>query len=162
MSKQRQKWRCPHCSQRSARRWNLEVHIKRRHNGKGEPINEEELKEFNDKISNQFSYHNQPYSVNDLSRESGKGKEKEQDMIDIMYQEVIERKEKLRKIKEIKSFYCELSTLSSSSQQPITVTGLGQSPIIQQIITSITTTTAPSQPAPRQPTQSSEEQVQKK
>jgi hypothetical protein len=163
LSKQRQKWRCPHCSQRSARRWNLEVHIKRWHNGKGEPINEEELKEFNDKISNQFSYHNQPYSVNDLSRESGKGKEKEQDMIDIMYKEVIERKEKLRKIKEIKSFYCELSTLSSSSQQPITVTGLIQTPVIQPIIPPITTT-APLQPTPPQPAQSSqeEEQEQKK
>ncbi len=159
MSKQRQKWCCPYCSQRSSRRWNLEVHIKRRHNGIGEPIDEEELKQFKDEISNQFLYHNQPYSLNDLSRESSKGKEKEQDMIDIMYQEVIERKEKLRKIKEIKSFFYELSSLSSLQQQPI-ITGLIQAPVLPPIIPPITTT-APLQPAPPQPTQSSQEQEQK-
>ena len=156
MTKQsRKKWCCLHCSQRSARHWNLKVHIKRRHNGIGEPIDEEELKDFKDKISNQFFYHNQPYSVNDLSRENGKVKEKEQDMIDVMYKMVIEHKEKVMKIKEIKSFIYELSSLSSS-QQSITVAGLGQTPIIQPTIPPIATT-APMQPTPPQPAQSSQE-----
>jgi hypothetical protein len=58
------------------------------------------------------------------------------------------------KIKEIKSFFNELSSLSySSSQRP--VTSLIQTPIIQPIIPPITTT------AP-QPAQSSQEQEQKK
>jgi hypothetical protein len=165
MSKQsRKRWCCLNCSQRSARHWNLEVHIKRWHNGIGEPINEEELKEFKDKKSNQFFYHKHPYSVNDLSLRSGKGKEKEQDIIDIMHKIVIEHKEKLRKVKEIKSFFYELTSLSSSffsSQQPVTITSLIQTPIIQPIIPPPVTTTAPLQPAPLQPTQSSEEQVQK-
>lgn len=29
---------CPHCDQKSTRRWNLETHIKRRHGGAGRPI----------------------------------------------------------------------------------------------------------------------------
>jgi hypothetical protein len=158
-SQSRKKWCCLQCSQRSARRWNLKVHIKRRHNGIGEPIDEEKSNEIKDMMSNQFAYHNHPYSVNDLTLRSGKGKEKEQDIIDVMYEIVIERKEKLRKIKEIKSFFNELYSLSSSSQQP--VTSLIQTPIIQPIIPSIITT-APLQPTPPQPTQSSQEQGQKK
>jgi hypothetical protein len=89
---------------------------------------------------------------------SQKGKEKERDIIDEIYQMVIERKEKLRKIKEIKSFFNELSSLSSSSQQPITITGLGQTPIIQPIIPPITTTARLQLTPPPQPAQSSEEQ----
>ena len=161
MSNAKRKWHCPYCSQDSSRHWNLKVHIKRRHNGIREPIDEEEFHKIKNKMGNQFFYNNQSYSVNDLLVGSWKGKEKEQDIIDIMYQVVIERKEKLRKIKEIKSFYYELSTLSSSLQQPITVTGLGQMPIIQPTIPPIATT-APTQPAPPQPAQSSQEQEEKK
>jgi hypothetical protein len=95
--------------------------------------------------------------VNDLSEESQKGKEKERDIIDEIYQMVIEQKEKVRKIKEIKSFFIELSSSSSSSQQP--VTGLIQTPIIQPIIPSVTKTT-PLQQTP-QPAQSSEEEQRK-
>ncbi len=161
MSNAKRKWHCPYCSQDSSRHWNLKVHIKRRHNGIREPIDEEEINKIKNKMSNQFFYNNQSYSVNDLLVRSWKGKEKEQDIIDIMYQVVIERKEKLRKIKEIKSFFYELSTLSSSSQQPITVTGLGQMPITQPTIPPIATT-APTQPSPPQPAQSSQEQEEKK
>jgi hypothetical protein len=161
MSKQsRKKWCCLQCSQRSARNWNLKVHIKRRHNGIGEPI-DEESNEIKDIMSNQFFYHKHPYSVNDLLVGSQKGKEKEQDMIDEIYQMVIERKEKLRKIKEIKNFFNELSSLSSTSSLQHPVTTLIQTPIIQPIIPPITTT-APLQPTPPQPAQSSQEQEQKK
>ena len=31
-------WRCPYCSQTSSRHWNMQVHIKRRHSGIGEPL----------------------------------------------------------------------------------------------------------------------------
>ena len=72
--KQRQNWCCPHCSQRSARHWNLKVHIKRRHNGIREPIDEERFNKIKDKMSNQFFYNNQSYSVNDLLVGSWKGK----------------------------------------------------------------------------------------
>jgi hypothetical protein len=57
------------------------------------------------------------------------GKEKEQDMIEVIYQIVIEYKEKL-KIKEIKSFINELSSFSSFSlQRPNIITSLGQIPV---------------------------------
>ncbi len=80
--------------------------------------------------------HNQPYGMNDLSLGNSQGKEKQQDMIDVMYQIFIEQKEKLRKIKEIKSFFYELSSFSSSLslQQPNIITSLIQTPIIQPII----------------------------
>ena len=32
-------WKCSNCDQKSSRRWNLETHIKRKHNQLGEPIN---------------------------------------------------------------------------------------------------------------------------
>jgi hypothetical protein len=32
------RWSCPYCAQTSTRHWNLKVHIHRRHNGIGEPI----------------------------------------------------------------------------------------------------------------------------
>ena len=39
MSKTRiNQWKCPHCPQTSSRRWNLEVHINRRHGGTGYAI----------------------------------------------------------------------------------------------------------------------------
>jgi hypothetical protein len=41
MVNNRLKWRCPHCSQTSSRHWNLEVHIKRWHQGIGRPIRED-------------------------------------------------------------------------------------------------------------------------
>jgi hypothetical protein len=69
--------------------------------------------------------------VNDLFMGSWKGKEKERDIIDEIYQIVMELKENLRKIKVIKSFFYELSYSSSSLQQPSIITGLGQTPIIE-------------------------------
>jgi hypothetical protein len=105
MSHAKRKWHCPYCSQDSPQHWNLKIHIKRRHSGIGEPIDDDEDKEFRDRKGYQFFSYNHPYGVNDLSLGSQQGrKEKEQDMIEVIYQIVIEQKEKLRKIKEIKSF----------------------------------------------------------
>ena len=42
MSRSRQKWHCPHCSQTSSRHWNLKTHIRRKHQGIGQPIGEDE------------------------------------------------------------------------------------------------------------------------
>ena len=41
MSRSRQKWHCPHCSQTSSRRWNLKTHIGRKHQGIGQPVRED-------------------------------------------------------------------------------------------------------------------------
>ena len=116
------------------------MHIKRQHNGRGEPIDEEVDKEFQDKRGYQFFSYNQPYgvNVNDMSLGSRQRKEKEQDIIELIYQIVIEQKEKLRKIKEIKSFFNELYSSSPSSssylQRSNIITGLGQTPIIDATI----------------------------
>ena len=156
MSNTKRKWHCPCCSQDSSRHWNLKIHIKRWHNGIGEPINKE-YNEFKENRSYQFFSHNQPYGVKNLSFGSRQGKEKEPDMIDEYHQIVIEYKEKLRKIQEIKSFFNELNYFSSSSQQPNTNTNLGQTPMIRPKIPPVTT--APLQQT--QPAQSSQEQEQK-
>lgn len=140
MSNAKRKWHCPYCSQDSSRHWNLKMHIKRQHNGRGEPIDEEVAKEFQDKRGYQFFSYNQPYgvNVNDMSLGSRQRKEKEQDIIELIYQIVIEEKEKLRKIKEIKSFFNELyssySPSSSYLQRSNIITGLGQTPIIDATI----------------------------
>jgi hypothetical protein len=42
MSKNKAKWHCPHCSQASSRHWNLKTHIRRKHQGIGHPIEEDE------------------------------------------------------------------------------------------------------------------------
>ena len=43
MSRSRQKWHCPHCSQTSLRHWNLKTHIGRKHQGTGQPIREDRM-----------------------------------------------------------------------------------------------------------------------
>jgi hypothetical protein len=136
----------------------MKVHIKRRHNGIGEPIDDGQAKELKEKRGYQFFSYNQSCGMNDLSLGNRLGKEKEPDIIDIMYQVVLEQKEKLRKIKEIKGFFNELSSLSSSAQ-PVIITGLSQTPIIEPIIPPVTTT--PLQQTPKS-AQSSQEQEQKK
>lgn len=40
MSKYKQNWYCPHCSQTSSRNWNLKKHIERKHQGVEQPIRE--------------------------------------------------------------------------------------------------------------------------
>ena len=42
MSKSKAKWHCPHCSQASSRHWNLKTQIRRKHQGIGQPIGEDE------------------------------------------------------------------------------------------------------------------------
>ena len=110
----------------------MKVHIKRKHSGVGEPI-DEEAKEFKEKRGHQFFSYNQSYGMNDLSMGNRLGKEKEPDIIDVMYQVVMEFKEKFRKIMEIKGFLNELSSLSSSAR-PVITSGLSQTPIIEPII----------------------------
>jgi hypothetical protein len=165
LSNAKRKWHCPYCSQDSSRHWNLKIHIKRQHNGRGEPIDEEVYKEFQDKRGYQFFSYNQPYgvNVNDMSLGSRQRKEKEQDIIELTYQIVIEQKEKLRKIKEIKSFFYELSSLSSSYlQRSNIITGLGHTPIIDATIQPPVTRTSLEPTIPLVPAPLPQEQEQKK
>jgi hypothetical protein len=56
-----------------------------------------------------------------MSLGSRQRKEKEQDIVELIYQIVIEQKEKLRKIKEIKSFFNELYSSSPSSPSSLLI-----------------------------------------
>jgi hypothetical protein len=96
MYKDKTKWLCPHCSQTSSRHWNLKIHIRRKHHRIGEPMYEEEAKEFKARVSNQFFSYNQPHSMNDFSLGSWKREEQERDMIDDHYEIVMKYKEKLK------------------------------------------------------------------
>jgi hypothetical protein len=52
---------CPYCSQTSSRHWNMQVHIKRRHSGIGEPrlsYNINSSKKWNGDFNNQLNINN--------------------------------------------------------------------------------------------------------
>jgi hypothetical protein len=42
LGRQKANWHCPHCLQASSRHWNLKTHIRRKHQGIGQPIGEDE------------------------------------------------------------------------------------------------------------------------
>jgi hypothetical protein len=111
---QSKKWHCPYCPQDSTRHWNIVTHIKRKHDGRGEPIENGNLRQSvnpgfpiskvkpAEDMTPPTSYdtYNRPYT-NHASK-SSKGDE---DMIDKWYQIVTEQQEKEHKIKTIKEFY---------------------------------------------------------
>ena len=56
------KWACPHCEQTSNRHWNLQTHIKRRHDKLGDPVRVE--KEYGqDTSQTSYRYHQTGYSL---------------------------------------------------------------------------------------------------
>jgi hypothetical protein len=102
------KWQCPRCSRRSSRRWNIVVHIRRKHGGVGLPIN---IENFSWSRSTPFSnlegthiarrpsptYNFNRSSIN-YSNPAGKDKG---DMIDEMHQMLTEIEKRRRKWEEI-------------------------------------------------------------
>jgi hypothetical protein len=57
------KWACPHCEQTSNRYWNLQTHIKRRHDELGDPVRVE--KEYvQDTSRTSYRYHQSGYTTN--------------------------------------------------------------------------------------------------
>jgi hypothetical protein len=93
----KEKWKCPYlrCMQDSSRRSNMVRHIRRLHNGLGDPV-KEKPSATDSSIQNMFVYSDRPSS---LSRKRPPDPHtKENDMVDITY-------EKVNKIKEIKAFY---------------------------------------------------------
>lgn len=98
------RWQCPHCTQDSARHWNLAVHIRRGHRGIGRPIEKGFSCQEGNPIRthiNRRDYAN-PYnssrnSVNYFTQAS----RDEGDIINDTYQIVTEMDEKRRKVDEI-------------------------------------------------------------
>jgi hypothetical protein len=179
MSRSRQKWHCPHCSQTSSRHWNLKTHIRRKHHGTGKPIGEDgrhsiatsnaDLQFIPDIIMN-FKNNNNNYNMNrqvhpntfsgSLYLRNEEQTPKKRDASDEWLEFWRPIVQKMKEILEIKKFISELSSYSSSLQQPNIITGLGQTPIIDTIIPPVTIT--PLQPTPLASAPSPQQQEQKK
>jgi hypothetical protein len=167
------KWHCPHCSQTSARHWNLKIHIERKHQGRGQPIQEDGWHSTNTStathfIPNMMSLQNDNnYPLNQryqqtLSSPYSKieGTSKKRDALDESLEFWWTSAQKVKKIMEIKKIFNELSSFSSSSQQSI-IDGLAQAPIINTLISPVTATN-PLQPTLTSAAPAPQEQEQKK
>jgi hypothetical protein len=167
------KWHCPHCSQTSARHWNLKIHIERKHEERGQPIREDGWHSTHTStathfIPNMMSLQNDNnYPLNQryqqtLSSPYSKieGTSKKRDALDESLEFWWTSAQKVKKIMEIKKTLNELSSFSSSSQQSI-IDGLAQAPIINTLISPVTATN-PLQPTLTSAAPAPQEQEQKK
>jgi hypothetical protein len=178
MVNSRRKWCCPYCTQTSSRHGNLKIHIKRKHQGIGEPVREDEWHYTRTTTAstpahfipdimswqNNNNYHlNQryPQTFSSVSPYFKKEEDtsKKRDALDEILELWQPKAQKMKELLEIIKTFNEFSSFFSSSQQPNIITSLGLTPIIQPTIPSPVTTT-PSQQIP-QSAQSSQEQEQK-
>jgi len=180
MSRSRQKWHCPHCSQTSSRHWNLKTHIVRKHQGTGQPIGEDgthSITMSNAAIqfipdmmmslqnnNNNYDMNHQVHPNSFSSRSSYLRKEedtpKKRDVLDEILEFRRPMTQKMKEIMEIKNTINEFFSYSSSSlQQPSIITGLGQTPIIEPITPPVTRTAL--QPTPPASAPSPQQQEQK-
>jgi hypothetical protein len=153
-------WHCPHCSQTSSRRWNLMTHIGRKHQGIGQPVREDgthsitmsnAAMQFIPDMMMSLQNNNNNYELNhkvhpnSFSSSSSLIKEedtpKKRDAVDGWLEFWRPMARKMKEIQEIKNTINEFSSSSSSSlRQPSIITGLGQTPIIEPIISPVTRT----------------------
>jgi hypothetical protein len=159
MSRSRQKWHCPHCSQTSSRHWNLKTHIGRKHQGIGQPIREDGMHsittsnaaiQFIPDIMMSLQNNNNNYELNhrvhpnSFSRSLNHRKEEEtpkkRDMLDEFLEFWRPITQKMKDLQEIKKTVNEFFSPSSSLQQPSIITSLGQIPIIDPVIPPVTRT----------------------
>ena len=178
MTRSRQKWHCPHCSQTSLRHWNLKTHIRRKHHGTGKPIGEDGRQSIatsnaamrfipdlimNLKNNNNYNTNHQVHPntfSGSLRLRNEEQSPKKRDALDEWLEFWRPIIQKMKEILEIKKFIGELSSYSSSLQQPSIITGLGQTPIIDTIIPPVTI--MPLQPTPLASAPSPQQQEQKK
>jgi len=181
MSRSRQKWRCPHCSQTSSRHRNLKTHIGRKHQGTGKQIGEDgrhsiatsnaamqfipdiimNLKNNNNNYNTNHQVHPNTFSGSLYVRKEEQTPKK-RDALDEWLEFWRPKTQQMKEILEIKKFMTELSSSSSSSsssQQPNIITSLGQTPIIDTIIPPVTIT--PLQPTPLAPAPSPQQEQKK-
>lgn len=100
------KWQCPHCPQDSDRRWNIVVHIRRKH-GFGNPVENKDSGQVDaaDKTNNNREYsqrhpNNSRYTVG--YKTTRRGNDNFGDMIDYMYRFLTTFEENIYKTGEIK------------------------------------------------------------
>src|SRR5215208_7944711 len=179
MSRSRQKWHCPHCSQTSSRGGNLKTHIGRKHQGIGQPVREDGMHsvtmsnanlQFIPDMMMSLQNNNNNYKMNhqvhpnSFSRSPYLRKEedtpKKRDVLDEILEFRRPMTQKMKEIMEIKNTINEFFSYSSSSlQQPSIITGLGQTPIIEPITPPVTRTAL--QPTPPASAPSPQQQEQK-
>src|SRR5215216_509729 len=177
MSRSRQKWHCPHCSQTSSRHSNLKTHIGRKHHGTGQPIRKDgthSIATSNAAIqfipdimmslhnNNNYDMNHQVHPNSSSSRSSYLRKEedtpKKRDVLDEILEFWRPMTLKMKEIMEIKNTINEFFSYSSSFQQPSIITGLGQTPIIEPIIPPVTRTASQRTPPASAPSPQQQEQ----
>jgi hypothetical protein len=96
MARSTEKWQCPNCPQMSSRYWNLKTHIRRKHNGIGQPKKETESFLFHYPTGSFFSseHRNEPNQ-----------RRKEQNPIDSAYEIYKECKKTYEKMMEMRNFF---------------------------------------------------------
>jgi hypothetical protein len=178
MSRSRHNWHCPHCPQTSSRHWNLKTHIGRKHHGIGQPIEEDGMHsittsnaaiQFIPDIMMSLQHNNNNYELNhrvhpnSFSRSLYLRKEedipKKRDAVDEWLEFWRPMAQKMKDVQEIKNTINQFFSYSSSLQQPSIITGLGQTPIIEPIISPVTRMAL--QPTPLVSAQSPQQQGQK-
>jgi hypothetical protein len=178
MSRSKQKWHCPHCSQTSSRHWNLKTHIERKHQGIGQPIEEDGMHsiatsnavmQFTPHMMMSLHNNNNNYELNhqihpnSFSRSLYLRKEedisKKRDAVDEWLEFWRPMTQRMKKIQEIKNTINEFFSYPSSLQQPSMITGLGQTPVIEPIISPVIR--AALLPTPLASAQSPQQQEQK-
>jgi hypothetical protein len=108
-------WLCPYCPQTCPRRWNLKVHIKRKHNGIGEPLEADST--YTNTTTSRFATHT---GVNSRKEQQHTPK-KQVDPIDEMHETLRKMVEQKKKYKEIQEFTRQLF---SDIQQPTILGGM--------------------------------------
>jgi hypothetical protein len=116
------KWHCPHCTQASTRRWNVEVHISRKHDRAGYPVemngsspNSGFLPDVNLKNNNHFGPYPKPRQEREASSEKNSGP------FDKIRESVRETVEWARQWVEFKNILNELSPPSLFSPGSISL-----------------------------------------
>ena len=159
MSRSRQKWHCPHCSQTSSRRWNLKTHIGRKHQGIGQPVREDGTNSIatsnadmpftphmmmslqNNNNNNEMNHQRRPSSFSrSLYLRKEENTPKKRDAVDEWLEFWRPMAQKMKEIQGIMNTINEFFSHSSPLQQPSIITGLGQTPIIEPIISPVTRT----------------------
>jgi hypothetical protein len=142
MSKNKAKWHCPHCSQASSRHWNLKTHIRRKHQGIGQPIGEDEwhfiptptstttmhfipdmmsLQENNNSYGLNSQVHRRTFSTAYHRKEEDTSRKR--DLLEEILQLWRPKIKQIKEILEIKNLFSQIQYASSQQQQQQPIIG---------------------------------------
>ena len=126
LGRQKAKWHCPHCSQASSRHWNLKTHIRRKHQGIGQPIGEDEWHFIPDMMSlqkndNNYGLNSQvhPRTFSTAYYRKEEDTYKKRDLLEEILQLWRPKIKQIKEILEIRNLFCQIQYASSQQQQTI-------------------------------------------